>query len=79
MASPRVRSAPIMRSVSRLRSAPLIRDDPEPWAAASPARIRARLVIDFDPGTVTVALTGADACGAGHNSGAELTAPILHH
>ena len=52
---PRVCRAAIIRSVSRLRSAPSIRDGPLPCAAATAARISARLVIDFDPGTETSA------------------------
>ena len=66
MSKPRVRSAPIIRSVSRLRSAPSIREAPPPWAAANAARISARLVIDFEPGTVTVACTGVLTVGADH-------------
>ena len=71
--SPRARSAPIIRSVSRLRSAPLIVEVPRPWAAASAASTRARLVWDFEPGTVTVACTGVGMHGAVQ----VLTAPIL--
>ena len=57
-------SAPIIRSVSRLRSAPLIVEAAAAPAAASAARISARLVCDFEPGTVTVACTGVgcDRC-----------------
>src|SRR5262249_9561436 len=61
---PSVRSAPIIKSVSRLRSAPLIVEVPWACAADSPARISARLVCDFEPGTVTVAWTGVGALGA---------------
>ena len=64
MRRPSVLSAPIIRSVSRLRSAPEMRDGPD-CTAASAARISARLVIDFDPGTMTVACTGPEAGGAG--------------
>ncbi len=53
---PSASSAPIIRSVSRLRSAPLIVETP--LAAASAASTSARLVCDFEPGTVTVACTG---------------------
>ena len=54
--TPSVRSAPIIRSVSRLRSAPLTVD--VPCGVASAASTSARLVCDFEPGTVTVACTG---------------------
>src|SRR6201999_4565065 len=60
---PNAPSAPIIRSVSRLRSAPLIVETP-PFAAASAASTNARLVSDFEPGTVTVAHTGRCVCGA---------------
>src|SRR5271169_3743434 len=60
---PSVSSAPIIRSVSRLRSAPLIVETP-PLVAASAASTKARLVWDFEPGTVTVAHTGVGADGA---------------
>ena len=66
MAKPRVRSAPIIRSVSRLRSAPAMREARRPARRPSAARISARLVIDFEPGTVTVACTGAPTVGADH-------------
>ena len=56
-------TAPIIRSVSRLRSAPLMVDVPCP-GAASAASTSARLVSDFEPGTVTVACTGRDVDGA---------------
>src|SRR5947209_12259433 len=65
---PRVRSAPIIRAVARLRSAPVIVEVPCPCAAAGPASSNARLVCDFEPGTVTLARTGALACGAVHGS-----------
>src|SRR5271156_7035141 len=61
---PSVSSAPIIRSVSRLRSAPLIVETP-PLVAASAASTKARLVWDFEPGTVTVAHTGREVHGAG--------------
>ena len=57
-----LRSAPIIRSVSRLRSAPLMVD--VPCAVASAASTSARLVCDFEPGTVTVACTGLGVVGA---------------
>src|ERR1700742_3801483 len=57
-------SAPIIRSVSRLRSAPLV-VEAAPVAAASAASTNARLVWDFEPGTVTVACTGREVAGAG--------------
>lgn len=60
---PSVRSAPIIKSVSRLRSAPLMVGVPWPCAAASAASTRVRLVCDFEPGTVTVACTGCGARG----------------
>jgi hypothetical protein len=50
-----------MSELSRLRSGRLIVLRP----AASAANTRARLVIDFEPGTCTVADTGAVASGAG--------------
>jgi hypothetical protein len=50
-----------MRRVSRARSGRLIVDVP----VASAARSSARFVIDFDPGSVTTACTGAVAWGAG--------------
>src|SRR5581483_12515662 len=61
--NPSVLSAPIIRSVSRLRSAPMTVELPLPVAAANPASTSARLVCDFDPGTVTVAYTGPGAVG----------------
>ena len=64
---PRARRASIMRSVSRLRRAPVSVDGP----SASAARISARLVMDFDPGRVTVAWTGTSIWGAGQ----KLTSP----
>ena len=60
--TPSARTAPIIRSVSRLRSAPLMVD--VPCAVASAASTRARLVCDFEPGTVTVACTGLGVVGA---------------
>ncbi len=59
-----------LRSVSRLRRAPVMVDGPD----ASAARISARLVIDFDPGSVTDASTGASARGALHRL-SRLTGP----
>ena len=59
---PRDCTAPIIRSVSRLRSAPLMVDVPS--RVASVASTSARLVSDFDPGTMTVACTGRDVDGA---------------
>ena len=64
---PSASSAPIIRSVSRLRSAPLMVETP-PVAAASAASTNARLVWDFEPGTVTVASTGREVEGAGRYS-----------
>ncbi len=61
---PSASSAPIIKSVSRLRSAPLMVETP-PSAAASAASTSARLVWDFEPGTVTVAWTGREVAGAG--------------
>ena len=58
---PSVRSAPIIRSVSRLRSAPLMVDVPWPCAAASAARTSVRLVCDFEPGTVNGRVYGRGA------------------
>ena len=72
--TPSTSSAPIIRSVSRLRSAPLMVETP-PAAAASAASTSARLVCDFEPGTVTVACTGRDAAGAGQI----LTCSIMAH
>ena len=69
---PSASSAPIIRSVSRLRSAPLIVETP-PLAAASAESTNARLVWDFEPGTVTVAYTGV---GVG---GAVQVLIVLHH
>lgn len=61
---PMVFSALAISVVSRLTNAPVIVDGP----SARAARINARLVIDLEPGTATVAFTGADARGAGQNS-----------
>jgi hypothetical protein len=60
MSTPRARSPAAISSVSRLRSGAMIRDGPVAWAA----RMSARLVSDFDPGTATVARTGRSATGA---------------
>jgi hypothetical protein len=43
-----------------------------PPAREHAASNSARLVIDFDPGTVTVARTGPDASGAAHGSRVEV-------
>src|SRR5664279_2762920 len=56
---PSARNAAAINSVSRLRRAPISLDGPVAWAA----RISARLVRDFEPGTVTVAVTGRVATG----------------
>ncbi len=69
--TPSVRKAPIIRSVSRLRSAPPMVD--VPCEVASAASTSARLVSDFEPGTVTVACTGTSVVGACQS----LTAYIL--
>src|SRR5699024_1676900 len=59
--TPRVRSASSMRFGSGpLRVLGVVAG---PWASA--ARTSARLVMDLDPGTGTVAVTGPDAVGAG--------------
>jgi len=55
-------NAPIIRSVSRLRNAPLMVD--VPCGVASAASTSARLVCDLEPGTVTVACTGVGVDGA---------------
>ncbi len=60
--TPRARSASRIRVVSRASSPPVIADGPLDSAAST----RARLVSDFEPGMVTVALTGTGACGAIH-------------
>jgi hypothetical protein len=62
--TPSARSASIIRRLSRLRSAPVSVPPPSLSADSS----NARFVIDFDPGTVTVARTGAVANGAAHGS-----------
>ena len=61
--TPMARNAAIMRSVSRLRSAPVMVEGPD----ASAARMSARLVMDFEPGMVTVAVTGCRGVGASHS------------
>lgn len=61
--APMARSAAIMRSVSRLRSAPVMVEGPD----ASAARMSARLVMDLEPGMVTVAVTGCRGVGASHS------------
>src|SRR5215217_5614092 len=53
---PNVCSAAIIKSVSRLRSAPLTVEIP--WVVASAASTNARLVWDLEPGRVTVEYTG---------------------
>ena len=60
--TPSARSAATIRSLSRLRRAPVS----EPPSGQSAASSNARLVIDLDPGTVTEASTGPVAVGAGH-------------
>ena len=62
MPVPRACSAAIIRSVSRLRSVPVDVDGP----LASAASTSARLVIDFEPGSSTVACTGSSTVGALH-------------
>ena len=59
--TPSAVSPAAMSEVSRARSAFSTRAGP----SASPASTRARFVIDFEPGTVTVASTGPGATGAG--------------
>ena len=61
--TPMARSAAIIRSVSRLRSAPVMVEG----ADASAARMSARLVMDLEPGMVTVAVTGCWGVGASHS------------
>ena len=61
ISTPRPRSASRISAVSRASRPPVITDGP----SASAARISARLVSDFDPGTATVAVIGASAVGAG--------------
>ena len=61
--TPIARNAAIMRSVSRLRSAPVMVEGPD----ASAARMSARLVMDLEPGMVTVAVTGCRGVGASHS------------
>ena len=61
--TPMARSAAIMRSVSRLRSAPVMVDGPD----ANAARMSARFVMDLEPGMVTVAVTGRGGVGASHS------------
>ena len=58
------RSASTMSPVSRARSGPRIRLGPSARAAITAAR----LVNDFDPGSVTTASTGPCATGAGQRS-----------
>jgi hypothetical protein len=58
--TPSARSASIISLLSRLRSAPVSVPPP----SASAASNSARLVIDFEPGTATVAVTGPVARGA---------------
>ena len=62
--TPSAVSPAAMSEVSRASSTFSTRAGP----SASPASTRARFVIDFEPGTVTVASTGPGATGAGHSS-----------
>ena len=59
--TPRVRSASRISWVSRASRPFTMVEGP----SASAASTSARLVSDFEPGTVTVAVTGTGACGAG--------------
>ena len=61
--TPMARKAAIMRSVSLLRSAPVMVDGPD----ANAARMSARFVMDLEPGMVTVAVTGCRGVGASHS------------
>ena len=63
MLTPMARKAAIMRSVSRLRSAPVMVEGHD----ASAARMSARFVMDLEPGMVTVAVTGRCGVGASHS------------
>lgn len=65
-----------MRSVSRLRSTPVR----VLGVSASAAMTTARLVIDFEPGTLTVAATGRTAIGAvyGARGFVEITNRLSH-
>jgi len=60
--TPSARSAPAMSSVSRLRRGRRTSDSP----SASAPRISARLVIDFEPGSATIASAGPAAVGTDH-------------
>jgi hypothetical protein len=60
MPVPRAASAPAIRSVSLARSGRVMALGP----SASAARTSARLVMDFEPGSVTLARTGRSAAGA---------------
>ncbi len=57
---PSARRPAVIRAVSRLRSGATSRAGSRPSAASTSAR----LVCDLDPGTATVARTGARATGA---------------
>ena len=59
--TPRARSASRISCVSRASRPLTMVEGP----LASAASTSARLVSDFEPGTVTVAVTGTGACGAG--------------
>jgi hypothetical protein len=61
MAAPRARSAVAASSVSLARSGLVMT---EGWSLSA-ASTRARLVMDFDAGSRTRALTGPEAAGAG--------------
>src|SRR3954451_16052384 len=61
MPTPRAISADRISAVSRAASRPVKWDGP----SASAARMTARLLIDFDPGTMIVAVTAPSARGAG--------------
>jgi len=60
MSQPRARSAPTAREVSRAFSTPRTTDG----ESLKAAKMRARLVIDFEPGSRNVARTGPCAAGA---------------
>jgi putative SOS response-associated peptidase YedK len=73
---PSARSPAAISSVSLARSGACSVDGPCETAAST----RARAVIDFEPGSATVARTGATATGAGHGCGGELAAvaAVMH-
>ena len=62
--TPIARSASAISTVSRLRSG----RRSQPGSEESAASTRARLVTDFEPGTVTVASTAPGAVGAGQRA-----------